>query len=174
MNHPAEDRARWNARYRSGHGPRQANPRLQRYLPLLRPGRVLDLAGGVGANAPLFARSTVILTDLSEEALALAGGPRVQADAGALPFRPASFDTIVCTYFYDPALDLAALLVPGGTLFFETYTRADVKYRPDFNPAHRFDPAAGAVVFRGLEIIFCEETDDGTRVFATLIARKEA
>src|SRR5689334_24674114 len=45
------ERERWNERYRSGHGLRQANPRLEQYLHCLRPGRVLDLAGGVGANA---------------------------------------------------------------------------------------------------------------------------
>jgi SAM-dependent methyltransferase len=168
------DRGRWNERYRSGHGPRQSNPRLQQQLHRLRPGRVLDLAGGVGANAPLFAGSRLIIADISEEALALAGGIRVQADAGALPFAPASFDTIVCTYFYDPTLDLAALLVPGGTLYFETYTPADRKYRPDYNPAHRFDPALAATVFRGLQIELLEEADDGWRVVATVIGRKPA
>jgi methyltransferase family protein len=166
------DRERWNERYRSGHGPRQANQRLQQYLHRLRPGRVLDLAGGVGANVNLFAGSMVVVVDIAEEALALASGSRVQADAGALPITPASFDSIICTYFYDPAIDLAALLVPGGTIFFETYTHADRKYRPDVNPAHRFDPAQAAVVFRGFNIELLEETDDGWRVIATLIGRK--
>ena len=92
----------------------------------------------------------------------------------ALPFAPAFFDTIICTYFYDPALDLAALLVPGGTLYFETYTHADRKYRPDFNPAHRFDPAQAATVFRGFNIELLKETDDGWRVIATLIGRKSS
>ena len=174
MNQTTNDRARWNERYRAGRGPTQPNARLQKYLPLLQPGLVLDLAGGVGANAQLFKHSTVILVDISDEALTRASGLRMLADAGALPFAPNTFNTIVCTYFFDPSLDLAALLAPGGTLFFETYTLSDAKYRPDFNPAHRFNPAARAEVFRGLEVIFWAETDDGARAYGTLIGRKPA
>ena len=168
------DQIRWNERYRVGRGPRQRNPRLERLLPMLRQGLVLDLAGGVGANVSLFRDSTVILVDISDEALRQAqNAERVQADAGALSFAPGAFDTIVCAYFFDPAIDLAALLKPGGTLFFETYTLADIKYRPDFNPAHHFDPAKRDEVFRGFDILLCEETDDGTRAYATLIGRKK-
>ena len=166
------DRVRWNARYGQGRGPRLVNPRLREYRAWLRPGRVLDLAGGVGQNAQLFPDSVVILVDLSDEALAQATGRRVQADANALPFPPGTFDCIVCTYFFEPRVDLAALLVPGGTLFFETYTLADGKYRPDFNPAHRFDPAARASYFRAFEELLWREIDDGTRVYGTFIGRK--
>ena len=169
------DRSRWNARYAAGRGPRQPNPRLQQLMPQLKQGLVLDLAGGVGANVCLFTRSTVIVMDISDEALRQGTcdvALRVQADASALPFAPNTFDTIVCAYFFDPTIDFAALLCDGGTLFFETYTLADSKYRPDFNPAHRFDPARRFEIFRGLDILRCEETDDGTRIFATLVARK--
>src|SRR5437588_5762137 len=146
-------RERWNEGYRAGHGPKEQNARLQKYLHLLRPGLVLDLAGGLGANDHLLGRSTVILVDIADEALRRATGVRVQADAGTLPFTAQSFDSVICTYFYDPSIDLAALLKPGGTLFFETYTLADAKYRPVFNPAHRFDPAKRAEVLRGLETL---------------------
>jgi hypothetical protein len=161
-------------RYAAGRGPRQPNPRLPQFMPQLKKGLVLDLAGGVGANAPLFTNSTVVVMDISDEALRAARGVglRVQADARALPFAPNTFDTIVCTYFFDPTIDFAALLKLDGTLFFETYTLADAKYRPDFNPAHRFDPTRRFEVFRGLEILHYTETDDRTRIFATLVARK--
>jgi hypothetical protein len=143
-------------------------------MPQLKQGLVLDLAGGVGANARLFTRSMVIVMDISDEALRAARdvGARVQADAGALPFAPHRFDTIVCAYFFDPTIDFARLLREGGTLFFETYTLSDAKYRPDFNPLHRFDPTRRFEVFRGLDILHCEEADDGSRIFATLVARK--
>jgi hypothetical protein len=171
----SSDRARWNARYAAGRGPRQPNPRLQQFMPQLKQGLVLDLAGGVGANVCLFTHSTVIVMDISDEALrpsAHDGALRLQADASALPFAPNAFDTIVCTYFFDPMIDFASLLREGGTLFFETYTLADSKYRPDFNPTHRFDPMHRFEIFRGLEIMSCEETDDTARIFATLIGRK--
>src|SRR5512135_582821 len=65
----ADDRSRWNARYRAGQGPRQPNPRLHRHLHELAGGRVLDLAGGVGANAGLFPDRMVVLADVSDAAL---------------------------------------------------------------------------------------------------------
>ena len=35
-----------------------------------------------------------------------------------------------------------------------------------------FDPASRAQLCRGLQIIYYAETDDGARVYATLVARK--
>ena len=166
-----DDRRRWNERYRAGQGPTRVNPRLRQFLPRLKRGRALDLAGGRGQNGELLAEWNVILADISEEALSLAAGKRVQCDALALPFPPETFDTIVDTYYFEPSLDLAALITPGGTLFFETYTIKDYKYRSDFRHA-RLDPDQVANIFRGLEILHFSETDDGARVFGTLLARK--
>jgi tellurite methyltransferase len=167
-----EDRQRWNERYREGEGPTRVNARLQQYLHLLKRGRALDLASGIGQNAQLLVEWRVTLADISEQALARAHGDRVQVSAPALPFPPNTFDTIVCTYFFEPRVNFFELLTRGGTLFFETYTVADAKYRPDFNPAHRFNPAEIESIFKGLEILHFAETDDGARVFGTLIARK--
>lgn len=173
---PTGDRSRWNNRYGSGRGPRQANPRLRRLLPRLRRGRVLDVAGGVGANARLFAPQRVVVTDISDEALSIACSvpsvTAVLADARALPFATGAFDTIVCAYYYEPAIDFAALLAPGGTLFFETYSKGDTRYRRAINPAYLFDPEKVGELCRGLEILLCTETDDGARVFATVLAIK--
>ncbi|MGE5140186.1 MAG: class I SAM-dependent methyltransferase, partial [Rudaea sp.] len=132
-----EDRARWNERYATGSGPTHLNERLAEYLHLLKRGRALDLAGGIGQNDALLHEWQVILTDISEEALARASGMRVQANGLELPFAPATFDTVVDTYYFEPSLDLATLLTSGGTLFFETYTVADFRYRPEFRHAPR-------------------------------------
>jgi tellurite methyltransferase len=167
-----EDRTRWNERYCAGEGPTRVNARLQKYLHLLKRGRALDLAGGIGQNDQLLANWDVILADISEQALARASGKRVQADAAALPFPRNSFDTIVCTYFFEPRVNFFELLTPAGTLFFESYTLADAKYRPDFNPAHRFNPVEISLIFKRLQVLHWAETDDGARVFGTLIARK--
>ena len=166
------DRSRWNERYAAGLGPGKPNARLAKYVHLLQPGLALDLAAGTGQNVQLLKDHTVILVDISDAALARAGGHRLVADAGALPFPPALFDTIVCTYFLDPRVNFAALLKNGGTLFFETYTLADVRYRPDFPSAYRFDPAQIPTLFQGLRTFLWEETDDGSRVVGTFIGRK--
>ncbi len=167
-----DDRTRWNERYRTGYGPRRVNARLAHYLHLLKRGRALDLACGVGQNAALLSEWIVILVDLADEALEQARGLRVQADAGALPFPPHTFDTIINTHFFDPRVNFRELLTTGGTLFFETFTQADIKYRPDLEPAHRFDLSRVPELLRGFDILVQKETDDGDRVFATIVARK--
>ena len=171
-----DDRTRWNEKYRAGQGPDRLNARLQKYMHLLKPGRALDLASGIGQNSTVLAENgwDVILCDIADEALARAPAHlrRVQVDALALPFPPNTFDTIISTYFYEPRVDYAALLALGGTLFLETYTVADISYRPDFNKAYRLDPAEIHNFARELQIVLFEETDDGHRVFGTLIASK--
>jgi len=167
------DRERWNAKYRAGQGPAKINPRLQEHLPLLTRGVALDLACGNGQNAALLREWIVIGADISDEALARARGNRVQGDAGALPFRRESFDTILCAHFFDPRVDFAGLLKPGGTLFLDTFTLADQKYRLDFNCAFLLDPARRAEIFRGLTQLLWRETDDGHRVYGTFIGKKE-
>jgi SAM-dependent methyltransferase len=168
------DRERWNARYRADDGPTTINPRLREYLPLLKRGRALDLACGIGQNAELLREWRVILADISDEALHRARGARVMCDARALPFCAESFATIICTRFFDPHIEFARWLTRGGTLFLDTYTLADQKYRPDFNRAYLLDPARLHETLRGLEILVWQETDDGRRVHGTLVGRKIA
>ncbi len=166
------DRERWNVKYHADAGPTEINLRLKEYLHLLTRGIALDLACGIGQNAALLCGWVVIGADISDEALARARGNRVQCDARALPFRRAAFDTILCTHFFDPRVEYAAVLKIGGTLFLDTFTVADQKYRPDFNRAFLLDPARRATIFRGLQQLFWRETDDGQRVYGTFIGRK--
>ncbi len=167
-----QDRNRWNERYQAGRGSTPANPRLPIYAKMLRRGLALDLAGGNGRNAALLVGWKTIVADISDEALNNARGWRVLADAAALPFADATFDTILCAYFFDPRVDFEALLKPGGALFFETYTTSDAKYRPDFPAAYRLDPAKLSRVFRGIDMLAWQELDDGTRVVGTFVGIK--
>ena len=166
------ERARWNERYAAGYSQRSPNARLAKHAHRLKPGLALDLAAGIGQNAHLLKNHTVVRVDISDAALARASGLRVVADAVALPFPAETFDAIICTYFFDPRVDFGALLKQGGMFFFETYTLADVRYRPDFPAAFRFDPAQITSVFRGLKKESWEETDDGSRVVGTFIGSK--
>jgi len=103
------------------------------------PGPLLDVAAGTAAaTADAYRNSsrTVVLTDRSRDMLAeaaqrLAAGGAVrpgvrfvQADAFALPFQPAEFDTVVCLGFLhlvDDAVGfiggLRSLVAPGGRVF---------------------------------------------------------
>lgn len=174
------DRARWNEKYRAEFRHGQVNERLTQSAHLLKRGRVLDLAGGLGQNGAWLASHSnefrIINADLSDEALARAapGIARVVVEAAALPFPRHRFDTLLNIRFYDPRIVFADWLAENGTVFFETFTTRDFKYRPDFNPAHRFDLPEIPRVFKGMEILQLQETDDGNRVYLTLIARKLA
>jgi SAM-dependent methyltransferase len=171
------DRARWNERYRGNDAPRRVHAALKQHAHLLKPGRILDLAGGVGQNASWLIQhlpdSRAVVADISDAALLQASPQlaRVLCDASALPFLRHSFDTILCTRFFDARVRFADWLTRGGTVFFETYTTADAKYNSAFHPAHRFDLDTIPHVFGDLEILHLNETDDGHRVYATIIAR---
>lgn len=172
------DRDRWDKKYASGMHTGRVNESLMRYAARLKTGWVLDLAGGPGQNGAWLAtrspRFRVVDTDVSQVALqrALKEIYRVNVDAGALPFRPNGFDTILNFRFYDSRVIFADWLTPGGTVLFETFTAGDAKYRPEFNPAHRFGLGEVPRIFAGLEILEQDETDNGKRVFVTILARK--
>jgi tellurite methyltransferase len=135
------DRARWNEKHRRGGHDLPSIPLLMHQGRLAR-GRALDLAGGRGENAALLALAgwSVVLADLSDEALALARRRArelkadvrlVQADALRLPFR-GPFDLIVVARFLEHAIApaLVRLLAPGGTLFCEQPTTGSYAVGP--------------------------------------------
>jgi SAM-dependent methyltransferase len=94
---------------------------------------VLDVAGGTGRHARVFALQgcAVTLVDVSEAALAqarqIAGVEVMQADLenAPWPFQAAQFDVVVVTnYLWRPRFDnLLAALKPGGLLIYETFAR---------------------------------------------------
>lgn len=107
-------------------------------------GETLEVAIGTGLNLPHYT-TNVSLTgiDLSPEMLAIARDRAAQlgrvielreADAQALPFPDASFDTVVCTYSLcnvpDDAkaiLEMKRVLKPGGRLILVDHIRSAVK-----------------------------------------------
>jgi SAM-dependent methyltransferase len=131
----AEDRRKWEELYASGSRPDRPPSGwvLDTVNRLPNDGLVLDLAGGSGRHARHVAGPghPVILTDFIADAVGrgVAANPSVHgvvADVTKLPFRPASFDTILVTYFLNRDIfrELLDLLAPGGHLVYETYTLA--------------------------------------------------
>ena len=129
----AEDRKKWEELYASGRRPDRPPSAwaLQAVAALPNEGLLLDLAGGSGRHARRIARPgrPVVLADFIVQAVSSASAANpyvlgVVADATALPFRTASFGTILVTNFLDRTVfaDLIALLAPGGFLVYETYT----------------------------------------------------
>src|SRR4051812_27678631 len=110
-----------------------------------RPGDLLETAAGTGAVTRILAaelpvETRITATDLSEPMLMqakthLGGEPRIrwqQADALALPFADASFDTVVCQFgvmfFPDRVKGYAEarrVLRPGGRFIFDVWDRIE-------------------------------------------------
>jgi len=111
--------------------------RWRRWLVDGAAGAVVDVGCGTGRNLPLYRPGVRLVgVDVSAEALARARRrrpdvPLVQADAQALPFRAAAFDTVVSGLVFcsvpDAARGLAEVkrvLRPDGTLRMLEHVRA--------------------------------------------------
>ena len=110
-----------------------------------RPSRILELACGTGAvttrlSQTLGPSAKITATDLNTAMLEVARSKSAsencvawrQADAGALPFEPGSFDTVACQFgwmfFPDKARamrEARRVLVPHGRLFYNTWDRIE-------------------------------------------------
>ena len=152
---------------------------------------ILDLAGGTGRHAEPIARGgrTVVVTDYIHRAVAAAAARYerilgVVADATALPFRPESFDAIVCVSFLDRSLfnRFAGLLKPGGLLVYETFTRGHLdvvargRARGPQNAAYLLEAGELPTLVAPLVVEEHEERlvvdDAGERHVARVMARK--
>jgi SAM-dependent methyltransferase len=191
---PGDDRARWEARYldRGSELDRVASTWIvERSVALPEGAVVLDVAGGTGRNAAPVARSgrVVVLADFVEQAVAAAvrRHPRilgVVADAGGLPFRAAAFDAVIVVSYLDRSAFkvFAALLKPGGTLLYETFTRAHIEVvargraRGPTNPAYLLEPGELSRLVAPLELQEHEERlvvdEAGERHVARVMARR--
>jgi tellurite methyltransferase len=189
-----DDRARWQARYRTASpGPaREPAPfltSLEAELP--RAGAALDVAGGAGRNALWLARRglAVTLVDIAPAALALAGAAAQaeglavtlrEADLDHDPLPPGPFVLVVCIDYLRRELFAAfpEVLAPGGLLVFAQPTRSNLTRHP--HPSARFLLEDGELprLVRGLEIVRHDQAwfpgDPGGEVRheARLVARK--
>ena len=188
------EREAWDARYRDrGMEPDRTSSRwvIERGATIPADALILDLAGGTGRHAEPIARGgrTVVVTDYIHRAVAAAAARYerilgVVADATALPFRPESFDAIVCVSFLDRSLfnRFAGLLKPGGLLVYETFTRVHLdvvargRARGPQNAAYLLEAGELPTLVAPLVVEEHEERlvvdDAGERHVARVMARK--
>jgi SAM-dependent methyltransferase len=188
------ERGEWDARYRlrdkeSDHA--ASRWVIERCATLPDDAFILDLAGGTGRHAEPIARAgrTAVVMDFVHRAVAAAAARYerilgVVADVSALPFRPDSFDAIVCVSFLDRSLfkRFAEMLKPGGSLVYETFTRAHLDVvargaaRGPRNPAYLLEPGELATLVSPLIVQEHAESlvidDAGERHVARVMARK--
>ena len=178
---------RWNARHASARAtgsdpgpPASVLLRAEPWLP--ERGVALDLACGRGANALwLAARGLQVLAwDWSSMAIeALREQPGADAiraevrDVVADPPVANSCDLIVISRFLDRAScpSLAAALVPGGVLCYQTFTRGLA------NPDYLLQPNELLTLFPTLDVRWYHEPavdDPAERLEARLIAQRRA
>jgi SAM-dependent methyltransferase len=189
---PAPERELWNAKYRAGsHASLKPDPFLlqadKNYVQsvFLKPGSVLDVAGGVGRHALYYARRrwNITLVDVSEAGIALAQRnakrrklniETIVADLNHYELRrlPKRFDLVLVFYYLERKLfpALVELLKPGGLLIYKTYLRGTLK--GPTHPLHLLEANELLRAFPTLRVLHYHETLGDSRV-AEFVGQKE-
>lgn len=176
-----DDRERWNEKYRTGSAvPAEADPLLEEMAAELTPGYALDLAGGGGRNAIWLAQRgwRVVLTDLADEAIAMAAARSAEAGAEletrcesvqetmawATRQRDAEgvrFDLILVFRFLVREIfeELPGLLKPGGLLLYKSFTLEKPRFANGDARAYALRPGELRTAFPALETVLYREAD---------------
>ena len=174
---------------------------VRELLPLLPRGPALDLACGTGRHTVLLAArgqrvtavdgSSVALDILKERARAsnqtvsrVESTPTIgvseqgiqlrQADLEHATLRANSFSLILCIHYLQRSLfsQMQRALVAGGTLLFETYTRAQLEFTGGpKNPEYLLELGELRAAFPLLRVVFYRELRAGKGI-ASLMAQK--
>lgn len=181
------DRARWDRRYRerAHHPDFTPHALLVNHAYLLKGGRALDVACGIGRDALFLAALgyQVDAIDLSEVALEKArteAGRRnlsvqfVQADLDTYRIAPETYDVITDFYFLDRRLipGIKTGLKPGGLVLLETYNIRRLAVDPAIDPIYLLQLGEAADLFAGFEILLAKDDAGRHQDVSQLIARK--
>jgi SAM-dependent methyltransferase len=178
------DRERWNAKFLAGEAQSvEPDPLLLEVCPDTTPGRALDLAGGAGRHALWLAQRgwDVVLSDISDEGLAIAASRATESGVTLALRRESAAETLVWASANEP-FDLIVvfwcllrdhfpalpgLLAPSGLLVYKTYTSAHARYTEGHSLQTALDPGELNKAFSTLKTILYRETDG----VAELVAR---
>lgn len=184
----------WDQRYREGaHKWRQPDPFLpaayRKFIApaLSRPGRALDVAGGVGRHALWLARRGWQVTVVDASTVGLAEARRRARQTGVklstrrMDLRSANlprggYDLVLVFFFLERKLfpALARALKPGGILVYKTYTLPQRKLGTGGPRDPRFLLRKGELqrAFPGLQVLSYDEVV-GEKAVAELVARRK-
>lgn len=184
---------KWDKRHADAEKAPIAAEVLQHNLHLLpERGRALDLACGLGGNALTLARQGLEVSAWDISPVAIERLQQYAAEEGLEylsakvrdlernPPQPNSFDLIVVSYYLDRDLitSLIDALLPGGLIFYQTFTQIAVSATGPHNPAFRLDNNELLRLFAALKLRYYREENvlgdvtHGTRDVAMLIAEK--
>lgn len=180
------DREKWDKRYLQE--PRDLpdpDDFLVQHTELLRSGRALDPACGLGANSIFVAEhgyevdaidiSPTAISRLREEASKRRLAIRcIVADLDNFPLAKGIYDLAVVFYFFSKPLigGIREALRHEGLLFYATYNFRHTSVKPTFNPAYLIPPDGLAAYFPDFDIL-AHETSAGDRGnVSRLICRK--
>ena len=184
-----QDRERWDSLYDQSSYVFGKEPAdiLKKYIDILPVGRALDIATGEGRNAVFLAKKGFIVdgVDLSEVALRKAKRlarensvtiQTINADLNTYQIKPETYEVILNIDFLMRNLiaEIKKGLKRGGVVVFENLTTEQLKnanaqgLRRDF----LLNPGELKNHFKDWQILFYEETNDGKRAVASLVAMK--
>jgi tellurite methyltransferase len=191
----ATEKEIWNAKYTEGsHTSLTPDPLLvkshEEYItPLFpSPGKVLDVAGGVGRHAIWLAQRGWDATVLDVSEVGLRRGNAIAEESGiTAKFELADlqshqlpceqFELVLVFFFLQRDLFPALInaLKPGGILIYKTYTSEQPKLNPGggpTHPMHLLQPNELLHAFSAMQILYYKESLKD-RGIAELIARKK-
>ena len=181
-----KDQNKWDARYRNrGAALPAPDPFLVENRDLLKGGRALDVASGLGANSLFLARSgyRVDAIDISHRAL---WGLKTEAerlgldvstlvaDLDTYPLARDRYDLAIVFYFFSVRIMTALqdCLKTGGILIYCTYNFRHTSIKPGFNREYLVPSDGLAQYFPALRIVFHEIEAGDDRNLSRLIATK--
>ncbi len=183
MSSIAEDRSKWNRRYLDSDPPSllpEPHPMGERWSHRFAGGPMLDAATGLGRGIATAGKAfdPIIAVDISDVGVRRArqiwqGDPRIHwivADVNSLCW-PADFFGLVCAFGFTHLpffARLPALIVRGGMLLYEGFSRRQLAVKPGLNEEWTATPEQMRICFAGWEILTCEESE--TRPFRTSFA----
>jgi SAM-dependent methyltransferase len=186
-------REKWDKRHADADKGPAAAEVLKRNLHLLPvKGKALDLACGLGGNALTLVAYGLetVAWDISPVAIerlnayaANEGLTSLSAqvrDVEQFPPPPASFALIIVSYYLERALipHLIDALLPGGLIFYQTFTQTAVSDLGPSNPAYRLADNELLQLFSSLKLRYYREENrlgnlhQGIRDVAMLVAEK--